>query len=211
MEAFFAAFLFGTFWWWFVVVVWAFAEIIALDKDSGAWATAWLVLFFCFAQFLGKVNIVGSILENPLRAILYVVGYVAVGVGWSFMKWWLHVSEKAEDYKKERSEYLKRLVKNQKNTGVPLTLKSSEITENTPVPEKYRQDWSRSRSYTHAVPKASENKERITTWIIYWPLSMLWSLIRDFIHRMIQRLVKSLQKWYDGITKRAFRGVTELD
>jgi len=48
------------------------------------------------------------------------------------------------------------------------------------------------------------NKSKIAMWITYWPLSLLWSLIDDFIHKLIKEFVRRLQFLYDGIAKKVY-------
>ena len=65
--------------------------------------------------------------------------------------------------------------------------------------------WESRRNYRLDRPQISDNKDRIATWVTYWPISVIWSLLDDFIKHLMQQLVMSLRKAYEAITNSAFK------
>ncbi len=65
------------------------------------------------------------------------------------------------------------------------------------------------RIYPYSFEKtrfsAKENKERIINWMMYWPLSGIWTLINDPVKKAFQRIFSGLENKYhkisDNITK----------
>ena len=58
-----------------------------------------------------------------------------------------------------------------------------------------------------SLPKASYHKDRIITWMIYWPFSMLWTLINDPVRRGFEWIYRRIGKLMQSISERVFRGV----
>jgi len=54
-------------------------------------------------------------------------------------------------------------------------------------------------------PQATDNKGLITVWILYWPFSMLWSLVEDLMHEVLKWVVTRLRAVYDTIGNSAMR------
>lgn len=57
------------------------------------------------------------------------------------------------------------------------------------------------------VPLAKNNKSRITTWGIYWPMSFVYTFFNDPVRRIANLVFKSLQGWYESISQRQFNKV----
>lgn len=63
-------------------------------------------------------------------------------------------------------------------------------------------------SYSVAgVPQASENKERIMTWMYLWPFSMLGTLVSEFLFKIWDRIYDAMGEVYNSIAAAAFSGV----
>jgi len=60
-------------------------------------------------------------------------------------------------------------------------------------------------------PKLSQEKKKVTLWVMYWPMSMLWSLLDDFIKKMIRHLIIKFQKVYQYLTDRAFKDIDKTE
>ena len=208
MTALLAAFTFGTFWWYGVSFIWLILVIVALDKESGIALTLELIIYLAFLQWVSNINVFRVILDHPFKTLGYVAAYVIVGVLWSFIKWYLKVSEKADELKDEKVKFLKMSKTSYEKRGIsaPKNLPEiDEITYKTEVPEKFKEEWHSKIQFK--LLKASEHKGLIVSWVTYWPFSMLWSFLDDFVHQMISRLVTKFQKIYESITKRAMRDV----
>ena len=137
-----------------------------------------------------------------LYSSLAVIGYFLLGIFWSFVKWWLRVTEKAQECQEAMAKFLREHQPPNVKSAVPLNLQQSERSG-----RNLRDEWKHMLSvrYDLKKPIAVENKERISVWIIYWPFSLLWSLIHDFIQRLWEQFVIRFQKFYQGISDRAYR------
>lgn len=51
----------------------------------------------------------------------------------------------------------------------------------------------------------SNNKSRITGWMIYWPLSAAWTLINDPVRKFFNMIFEQFEGIYESISERALR------
>lgn len=120
--------------------------------------------------YLGLLYLFGYVsisnLVNQSGWILY-VGiplYIASGVLWGVIKWFLFVKREATRYKEKRQKFLQ-------------LMGCLDADINTLVPQNMKRDWGRVGH--HIKSNSKDHKWRIITWMAYWPMSMLWSIIDE--------------------------------
>lgn len=191
------SFAIGTIGFWIAVVVLNLIVLVSLDNDRGTKATIVLIIALCGLQWICGVPILGWIVGNPLTALSYIILYFGLGVLWSFVKWYLYVQDQARKYHEHRAEF-------QERKGL------AAGTRNNPSPIGNLAEWKEHcRQYnipTEAL-QVRRYKGKITTWIVYWPWSCLWTLINDPIRRLVNYLFEELQELYQSVARRAAKGV----
>jgi hypothetical protein len=147
--------------------------------------------------------------SHPVKTLLFILGYIAIGFIWSIIKWWLFVNKKASVYKEKRYTWL---ISRKEDMGKRYSDAGGlpEITLETKVPEKMLEDWSRYYGYEKNIPKAIQHKKTISHWVIYWPISALWALLDDFVGKVVRTIVIKFRIIYEGITKSAFKNIEEI-
>jgi hypothetical protein len=206
MQAFMEIFMFGTVWYFLVTAAWMVAILWCVEKESPLGSGIWLILYLCFLQFLAKVNFFDQIIHHPASSALWVLGYFIAGFLWSFVKWWLYVHKKAEKFSEARCQFLKDHQNSYNRKSVSHS-ELKEITLDTKVPESLMDEWKNHIKLYGTVPKVRENKGKISMWVTYWPASMVWSVVNDFVKKFIRAIVMKCRKIYEGITKSAFKGL----
>ena len=63
---------------------------------------------------------------------------------------------------------------------------------------KSGKDYDQWKSY---IPKVSDNKGKIISWMTYWPMSAAWTIINDPFRRIYFRIEKVYQKISDRVFK----------
>jgi hypothetical protein len=79
------------------------------------------------------------------------------------------------------------------------------ITMDTKVPEEAQEDWKSFTRFKDVVPQVKDKKGKISIWIMYWPVSMIWSLVNDFVKKVLRIIIMKCRVVYDGITKDVFK------
>lgn len=54
------------------------------------------------------------------------------------------------------------------------------------------------------IPKASNYKGRITSWMFYWPFSAVWTLLNEPVRRIFINLFRNLEATYNRISANVF-------
>lgn len=100
--------LFGTFWSIFLIaltVIIVVSLIEAKDDESHEYWAGFtiiiaLVLLGIFGNWEFFKNILIFIRDNPWIAVGYLMIYIILGLGWSFIKWYLYLNEKRKYFRK---------------------------------------------------------------------------------------------------------------
>jgi hypothetical protein len=89
----------GTLWFWLLLTAVVIAMIAFIEKEeqSGTGATILLIGFLVFTGvFGGKEDYLSAgswIIDNPFTIIGVFLGYLLLGVVWSFVKWYLFLND----------------------------------------------------------------------------------------------------------------------
>jgi hypothetical protein len=177
-------FILGGIWWWFLTVAIFFLLVweIAGEKVIAAFFT--LGLYLGLIHLFGNASIFDTIGKNPALIYIGVPAYFIVGTGWGFIKWFLYIKRKILDYKETRQSWLQ-------SSGV------NDATLNTPIPDNLKESW------VIRVPNfyAVRHKNKIITWMAFWPLSMIWSFIDEPWRYIYNFCIGLLQKIADKVYK----------
>lgn len=231
-----AAFAFGTIWFYFASVFCFFAIMALSENDHELISIAVLVGFVFLMEKSGAFNI----FAEPWVLLKWLGLYFVIGVAWSFAKWFSFMTRKAEDYVDYRMEYLKRVHRQDKQNGENklrninsrnVMTEDEEptlefpalkvVTEKTEVPDDVKADF---RKYLREngflpryldddqsiIPSALNYKSKITTWIVWWPTSALWTLMSDPMVRIANWIFSRLKGTYQLIANKAFSKFEEI-
>jgi len=193
-------------WLLLISFVWFCAIIFLVEKECIVWSGINIILLLLFFNYIIKINIFDifiNFLQYPGKFTLFIIGYLIIGFIWSFIKWWLYVNKLALKYKEKRYEWLLKKSK-EKDLG--------SITIDTKIPKEMIREWLSYAGYNVANrPSAIKNKKSISHWVIYWPLSILGSLLNDFIGKVIKIIIVKFRAFYEIITKNAYKNVEEIN
>lgn len=168
-----------------------------------------LLLTCGFLDYFYQAGIYSSIIHNPGLFAGLVAGYVLVGVLWSFPKWWFYVHSIKDAYVKSLAAYKKtnRIPENQKLDSQQIhEFYYSRSFEADGFFEPRRKYWG------EIMPlQASKNKNKILVWMMYWPLSVLWTLINDPVRKAFMFVFEHVKGVYQLITAKAFDGIQVKD
>jgi len=192
--------LLATFWFWLIAV-----EIIILfvcmARDSGAFATVSLVVFAPLLYWGGGVDFVTWFGQNPEYLYYGIPGYFVVGLGWALLKWVLLLVDKREELKENQASFRK---KHALPDDVALTQKSVSSGH---LDKETLKKWRGRDVYPGpltAIPKARDYKYKIINWLSYWPFSMLWSLVDDFVRRISKAIYNLVHDLFQSIANKIF-------
>lgn len=170
---------------WGIVAVFIIVEVcFSLEYDRG-WRWTALAIFVVFLLVLTDFNPVPWVLEDPLRAAAYVVGYIFCGVVWAFAKWYMFLREKRAEYALVRDEL------------------RAEFARIRSGGETYPKWVERRHNYP---PRAMGNRERLQFWMAWWPFSFIATFTGELLLRFFQNLYRALSGSFDSMSDRVFGG-----
>ncbi len=170
-------------------------------------------MFMFFATLFGlwaftDFNPFAAMIESPWLALTFIAGYAVIGSVWSIIKFRFYISNKKEEFRNMKEGWLD-------NQGI-----NGEI-----VPPTREADW---RKYIGTrgwnlieiqtkrgmvkIPerfRLRKHKGRLMTWVGFWPVSFIWTMINDPIRKMSREIYRKLSGIYQRIIISATSGIVE--
>lgn len=195
------------------------AIIFNHEKENLGWANFLftLILVYCFWKF---ANFDFKMLGSPEVILKWIGLYIVVGIVWAICKWYFFlrniintVNQAREKYSHEFEEY--------KSNRKEHTDKSTFIWEKLYEKFSYRNhkvEIRRDNSiqgtkpvYKVVPPDASENKMLITTWMLHWPVSCVWTLINDPIKKLINHIFEMIKSIFQSMSNSMFKSLNQTN
>lgn len=195
---------FGGVLFWIIVGVVTLILAAQVNDEKTGYAT--LTLLGTIAAIVAFTNapVVDAVKAHPIYVLYGILGYLAIAGVWAFIKWRVFFLPKLFDrYDELRTKFLR--------TAGPNQTALSEMPADPAVRDKFNKvDDVRylNIGYNRMV---SHNKGRITTWMIFWPFSLIGTFIGDFLHRVFQTLYKSIAGGLQRMSDTMASKYSELD
>lgn len=195
-------FFFLTTWWFWITVILFIDLIVCEATDSHIIGAVSIVVAALMYQFVADVNLVGYVASHPLHVVGFILGYFVVGAVWSVVKWALHVLDCRDKYRELKAKYEElpadcRDVEGPRHNDQYKSL--DHYIKNNLYYSKYQYSFP-------PPPKVSKHKKLVVKWIAYWPFSMIWSLIDDFVRRAAKAIYNFLSGFMQKISDKIFAG-----
>jgi hypothetical protein len=178
----------------FVLATWPFWALVALTIGLVMWglehesplSSTFVVMLFaatlvCFSD-LHLESVWMWVTSHRLLLTEYVVGYIAAGGVYAFVKWYFFTLNKADQIEENIDSYRNNYAKGYYNG------KFDTLAD-------YLQS---------LAPAPMENKGRIYLWMAYWPCSALWTLINDPLKRIYRFFLDMMSATMTKISKQVF-------
>lgn len=216
------------------MIEWLAAALIITGVWVWIWAAVCFVLVLAFAEneknffafltvaiFMGIMyhsGIVVTLFNDPVALIGYFAAYFVVGGVWSFVKWFSFINKKADDFGELKLEFIKRCNKRGKNEiaedeKLEVDTKTKLPTHYIPTFNKFLRERYFIVGWQHdydedtldsVIPSAQNHKEKIVTWILWWPTSAFWTILNDPLVKLANWMYDRFQGLYKKIANRAF-------
>ena len=151
--------------------------VLVVNELEGASVFS-LILFGLLVHFIAKVNVITFVQAYWKDILALAAVYVALGLGWSVAKWCFFVLDLREKY----DQFL-------------LDHKDTKFTA-----------WDLMCAVGDLPPRAAKHKSEIVSWIAYWPISVLWTLLHDFFRKVFNRIYDLFAGVFQRISDSQFKG-----
>ncbi len=189
---------FGSVTFWGFVFLCAIVEAVLVEVAQLGWG---LVSFLGFIAFVELFTTTPVTLEpgtwirtNIGKFIAYLGCYILIGLVYSLIRWWWFLKQNVNAYVKARVQWLKKI-------GI------EDANEHTEVPPDRREIWKiESWKEREEIPNnAREHWDRITGWVMAWPLSLVTTIIRDPVRMTAVFFVAAFSDVYHAMAKNWFK------
>ena len=177
------------------------------DKDILA-----VIFIGGFIWLVSSQNEGWAIAANPLLWIKWFVSYIVAGCVWSFVKWFSFLHKT-----KDKLKALKETFASKNNlTGKPsewdaATFKSfATYLYKEKYVYRYLSGGSEylSEEYIKTpqdiIPTVKNRFGDLVRWIVWWPMSVVWTVLNDPIRRIAEFVVRSLRTYYTKVANSVF-------
>lgn len=210
--------------YWLLLVLPYALLIAAVEYESGLSAT---IISFLTAAAVAMFfpPILHWIYAHPFDLLLYVAGYIVIGVAWIFIKWHFYIMNCRDRYREavEKFNLNWAQFKSLHSGGlvVPNLTVSDKLTfedycearrNYTKTSPKDPRDQLVPGFYEYLpkvdeyLPKVSENKGRILFWGSYWIASSVWTIINDPLRRLFSLILRRISAMMQNMANKAFDG-----
>jgi hypothetical protein len=194
---------FGTFWFWVSVVAIIIILFACIENETGLGATVALVIYAVLLQWVSNVDIIGFVLANPTRTIAVAVAYVGIGIFWSAFRFWWFMGTKVQKIKDGEGRWtIDKLTQLNEASGMNYNQARTSATveyNDSGMPQTFYDDWN--KYVDDNSPRALQNKGFIMRSMGYWPISMLWFVLSDFVTELFSKIYHRLSKVYENIAQ----------
>lgn len=173
--------------------------IFLLENEREGYATSLLSLAIGIAIYYYHSEIATFLSENLLNVIIFSVLYVVLGVGWSFLKWTSYIKVVIRRYQAIKAKFLlKREEITLKNVSDFMSDVKSAFGGYYYVKDTLELTMDNIKQ--NVIPLTKDRKSLIVSWIGYWPLSLIGTLLNDPFRRFFGFIFESVSSFYDKIT-----------
>ncbi len=189
------------------IFLFAIASVITiavlLEFEKEGWATTIFSLASALIIWNYRDSIIEFVLSSPGTTFGFIGSYIVGGLIWSLIKWKSYINNKIESFQrvKEKFESNGGSIKNQWNNWISYLnshLNRSFFEGDTPeeVAEK-------------VIPKASDKKSLITSWISYWPASLAATLLNNPFRKFFEWIYSIVSGVYDKMGQSAQNSISK--
>lgn len=194
------------------LVVLAIVATVLTEVEHFGWATLSLIATLVGVQVFHNTlgfNLLSWVESHALVTGLLTLGYVVVGIIWSFVKWFSYLMSYRDKFREHKEAFLKA-----NNLG--------GLVVTAPVPEELRGKfeeylrtntrWDDHGRHIAALerPRASKNKSRIVAWMSLWPFSLVGTILNDPVRRLFNFLFNWFKALYQKMADTIFAKDVEL-
>lgn len=200
-------FLFGTLWFWIVTSALVTALVTSVCKDSGFFASLFLLITFLFLQFGARIDIIGMAERHPALVVCGVAGYVAIGLAWMVLKWQFLFRAVSQAYASFREKWYEYSKDEHRYAGVSKAEMFSMFPERG---ASYIIGVQRKFDVRSIPMKVREEYPTLFFWAVYWPISVVITILNDPIRKLFRTLIHGLSGIMQTMSDKEFNKYTEL-
>ncbi len=193
--------------------------VLLVELEYYKWSTIVFLATLASVHYLMKINVLDYASNNPERIILAVGISLAIGIGWSLIRWicFLYKFKEARENRIEvfRNKKAQKDLQNQMegclNQGGVTTLYKSldwELESEykfLSVSPRYK------KTKLTETPSYKDYRGQIVAWVVFWLPSMIGTLLNDFVRKLVTWIVNRFSMFYQYLSDKIVGIVPEKE
>lgn len=192
-------FVFGTFWFWLLAIAALIGLIWSIAEEAGGWASFVTIIFFAALALFGSFNVVSYAYHHPVHLLIVVGIYLLGGVPWASAKLWIWAKNLRDELEDIKADWLQEKGYNAK------TLTAAQVEEWSKSSDRRAFAVSIGNTDGELTPKIRNHKSKVISWMVYWPVSLFWTLCNDALKRLWNSVYHAVSQKLQSILNTVFR------
>jgi hypothetical protein len=173
-----------------------------LEFEKEGWATTIFSLSLFLLIWVNKDSVVNFLTNNPFQTIGFILTYIIAGVVWSLVKWRFYVYRIFEKLKKIKEGVIKKYgLLNESSHKIFISRLDAAHFMSGGNKINFYDQYDLNRIVEEVMPSANDEKTKIVSWIAYWPMSLLATLLNDPFRRFFEYIYEVVSGLYDKIVQ----------
>lgn len=193
------------------LIVMGIIMIVSLESEKEGVASTFFSLATGVVLWVYGPELWTLITQNIATTLYFSVGYVILGLIWSFIKWNQKVAKIFKLFTRLKNKFIaengeivdrtKEEIGNRQKFYNTLGYQFKTANGSRTISSFVESD-SIDDIIKQITPIGIEHKAKIVSWISYWPLSLIGTLLNDPFRRFFEWIYESVSGVYDKITQR---------
>lgn len=190
----------------FLVILFILISAMVETENSG-WATTFFSISIALLFWHHWESIWGWVSLNPIDTLIFIGGYILGGIIWSVIKWKSYISRPArffEELKKEFTTKHGKIGANWKKWIEILNYHAGKLNS-------HRYTFYEKDEPEDIVKKmtisARDKKQTIVSWIAYWPMSLMATLLNDPVRRFMSWIYEGISGLFQNMSNRSAKNL----
>lgn len=171
--------------------------LFCLENDKPGWCTIDIIVVLVALQFLTNIHPLQFVLQNPVYIVFYVLGYLAIGTGWLFVKWPVHVYKIKNKFDAIKDDMMKRFKRDYGNLSGYFNADNTLTDIGT---QKFLSLCAYDIGERSLPINVKVYKSRLYMWWICWPASVFWTIFADFVKSIWNFVYNTIAGWLQKIS-----------
>ena len=177
------------------------------NNNKHYWGGFSLIVTLAILQFVAKIDIYTWVLNRWPDVLLYLGSHITLGTLWSMFKWFRFVRSELKEYRESKTRFLMQC-------GCNKTVYSSGT-----IPPALRSRWDQeikgenisfiNKSAYKYPPNVKDHKNMVVSWIVYWPVSVFYSMTHDLAAWFSTKTINLLKGIYNTMSNSIFREIIQ--
>lgn len=179
--------IFGIAWWVIALSAIVFGVLVAItSSERPISALLFFIASWAAITFLMGINPIAYLVTNVGTILVWLCVYLLIGIAYAYAKWtWIYLPS---DYVQST---IRRKFKDFKSHW-------SRSFDTTKTDDELIEEFTESDFYPFGLKK---DKWKISTWVIWWPLNLIWSFLDDVLIKV--------WNWFAGVLSGSFASIAK--